>query len=59
MNVKSVQTWLDGKKTYLGIAAGIVYSVLIYFHVVQNNDLVWTALFGWTGISARVAITKL
>ena len=49
---------LDGKKTYIGIAFGIIYSVLIYFKVAVSNDLLWTAIAGWTGVSARVAITK-
>jgi hypothetical protein len=55
---KEMTEKLDGKKTYIGIAFGIIYSVLIYFKVAVSNDLLWTAIAGWTGVSARVAITK-
>ena len=50
---------LDGYKTYLGILLGVVYSVLIYFNVVTSNDLIWTSIAGFTGISARLAISKV
>ena len=51
-------TWLDGKKTYIGIAAGVVYSVLIALNVVQSDELVWTAIAGWTGVAFRLAQSK-
>lgn len=50
--------WLDGKKTYIGIAFGVIYSLGIYFNLVPNNNFVWTVIAGWTGVSANVAIHK-
>lgn len=50
--------FLNGKKTYIGIAAGAVYSVLIALNVVPSNELVWTLIVGWTGVSFRLAQTK-
>jgi len=50
--------WLDGKKTYIGIFLGVVYSVLIALNVVESNELVWTAIVGWTGVSFRLAQNK-
>ena len=54
-----VTAWLDGKKTYIGVIAGVVYSVLVYFNAVPNNQMVWTIIAGWTGVSARAAISKV
>ena len=48
--------WFDGKKTYIGIGLGIIYSVLIYFGIVPNNQIAWTIIAGWTGIAFRLAI---
>lgn len=50
--------WLDGKKTYIGILLGVVYSVLIALNVVESNELVWAAIVGWTGVSFRLAQNK-
>lgn len=50
--------WLEGKKTYIGIAAGAVYSVLIALGYVESNELVWTAIGTYTGISFRLALKK-
>lgn len=55
--MKLVQ-WLEGKKTYLGVAAGVAYSLLVYYKVAADNQLVWTLIAGWTGVSARLAISK-
>ncbi len=49
-------TWLKGKKTFIGIVAGIIYSVAIYYKLVPSNELVWTAILGWTGIAFRLGI---
>jgi hypothetical protein len=54
--MKKVQDFLNGKKVYLGIGAGVVYSVLIYLGVVESNELIWTALVGWTGVAFRLAV---
>lgn len=47
---------LKGYKTYLGIGAGVLYSVLIYQGIVASNELVWTAIVGFTGVSFRLAV---
>lgn len=49
---------LSGRKTYIGIVAGIVYSVLVYFNVVPYNQMVVTIITGWTGVSAVAHISK-
>mgnify|MGYP001596124388 FL=1 len=51
-----IVAFLAGKKTYIGIAAGVTYSVLIYFKVVESNELVWSAILAWTGIAFRLAV---
>jgi len=50
--------FLDGYKTYIGIAAGILYGLLIYFQVVANEELVWGVITAWTGVSVNMAIHK-
>lgn len=47
---------LAGRKTYIGIAAACVYSAAIYLGVVESNELVWTAILGYTGVSLRMAV---
>jgi hypothetical protein len=54
--MKKVSTMLDGKKTIIGILAGAVYSVLIATKTVESNDMVWTLIATWTGISFRLAM---
>lgn len=54
-----LQSFLNGKKTFIGITAGVIYSILIYIHQVPNNQMVWTAIGGWTGVSFRLAQTKV
>ena len=49
---------LNGYKTYIGVIAAAVYSILIYASVVESNELIWTAIAAWTGISLRAAIGK-
>jgi hypothetical protein len=51
-------TWLKGKKTFIGITVGAIYSLLIYLNAVHNNQLVWTLIATWTGVSTRLAISK-
>lgn len=53
--MKKVTDFLKGKKTFIGVAVAVAYSVAIYFGVVESNELVWTAIFGWTGVSLRLA----
>lgn len=55
---RKVQALLDGKKTYIGIIAGLAYSTLVYFKVVPYNQMVVNCIGGWTGISAVAHITK-
>ena len=47
---------LDGRKTYLGIAIGVIYSIAIYFGIVPNNQIIWTLILGWTGVAFRLAV---
>lgn len=56
--MKKIVNKLDGKKTFVGIVAGAVYSVLIATGVVESNELVWTLIATWTGISFRLAMNK-
>lgn len=49
---------LEGKKTYIGIGAGVVYSILIQLGLVESNETVWTAILGWTGVAFRLAAKK-
>lgn len=56
--MNKVIEFLDGKKTYFGVAAALVYSALIYFGIVANNEVIWTAILSWTGVSLRLAIKK-
>lgn len=54
--MNKVISFLEGKKTIIGVVAGAVYSVLIQQGVVENNQYVWTAIATWTGISFRLAV---
>jgi len=56
--MKRIIDFLNGKKTYLGWAAVIVYGLLIQFGKVDNNPMIWGAIATWTGVSYRLAITK-
>jgi len=56
--LQNIQATLSGKKTIIGIVAGAVYSAVIYLHPELNNQLVWTLIGTFTGISARLAIAK-
>ena len=56
--MKRIVEFISGKKTYIGIVAGIVYSVLVYFNVVPYNQMVVTIITGWTGVSAVAHISK-
>lgn len=55
MKKVSVLTWLKGKKTYIGIAAGVVYSVAIQLGYVASEEAIWTVIVAWTGIAFRLA----
>ena len=50
--------FLDGRKTYIGITIGVIYSVLIYFGIVPNNQIVWTIIGAWTGVAFRLAVQQ-
>jgi hypothetical protein len=56
--MNKIVNYLYGKKTYIGIAVGIIYSVLIALEVVESNELIWAAIVGWTGVSFRLALNK-
>lgn len=56
--MEKVISYLDGKKTYIGIGLGVIYSVLIYLNVVESNELIWTAIAGYTGVALRLAVKK-
>ena len=53
--MKKVLEFLKGKKTFIGVGLGVIYSVLIWAGVVESNEMVWTAIVGWTGVSFRLA----
>jgi len=50
--------FLSGKKTIIGIVAGSIYSVLIALNYVEDNQIIWTLIAAWTGISFRLALKK-
>jgi hypothetical protein len=54
--------WLTGKRTYIGILAGVIWSLLGVFGVVDPSSEGFTAtavvIGAWTGIFASVAIHK-
>ena len=52
---KKVWTFLEGKKTYIGIALGAIYQILITSGVVESETVIWTAILTWTGVSFRMA----
>lgn len=56
--MQSIINYLQGKKTYIGILLAVAYSLAIYFKIVESNELIWTAILGWTGVSLRLAIKK-
>ena len=54
---------LDGKKTYIGMAAWGIYNIMIQLSPGLANtispDIVNTALTAWIGISFRDALKKM
>ena len=50
--------YLSGKKTYIGLVAGFLYSVLIQMQVVESNDAIWGLIALYTGASFRAAVSK-
>lgn len=51
-------SYLEGKKTYIGIGLGVIYGLLVHFGIVPQSEIVWGALATWTGVSVRLAINK-
>jgi hypothetical protein len=55
-------SWLEGKKTYIGIIAGVIWSLLGVFGVIDPSSEGFQAtilvIAAWTGVSANVAIHK-
>jgi len=56
--MNSIINFLSGKKTYIGIVVGAVYSILIALGVAPDSQIVWTIIVSWTGISFRLAVSK-
>lgn len=56
--MKKLANKLNGRKTIIGILAGAVYSVLISLGYVESNEMIWTLIATWTGISFRLAMNK-
>jgi hypothetical protein len=54
--MEKVISFLEGKKTYIGVGLSAAYSVAIYFGLVESNEIIWAALLGWTGVSFRMAV---
>ena len=54
--MEKVINFLNGKKAYIGIGIGVLYSVLIYLGIVESNEIIWTAIVGWTGVAFRLAV---
>jgi len=53
--MKKLLEFLDGKKTFIGVGLGAIYSILIWYGVVESNPMIWTAIASWTGVSFRLA----
>ena len=48
---------IKGKKTYIGIVAGVAYMLMIeYMPMVESSEMIWGAIVTWTGVSMRAAI---
>jgi len=56
--LKKTLDFLDGKKTFIGIGVGVVYSLLVTFNVVPNSEAVWGLIAAFTGVSYRLALKK-
>lgn len=56
--MKKLNDFLNGRKTIIGILLGAIYSVLIATNVVRSDEMVWTAILTFTGISFRLALNK-
>ena len=56
--MQKVTDFLAGKKTYIGFAAAMIYTGLIYFGVVESNELIWGAIATWTGVALRLAVKQ-
>lgn len=56
--MNKLSSFLSGKKTIIGVIAGAIYSILIALGYVSDNQIVWTAIATWTGISFRLALNK-
>lgn len=56
--MEKIVNYLNGKKTYIGILAGAIYSILVSAGVVENSEMVWTLILTWTGVSFRAALNK-
>ena len=48
--------WLKGKKTYIGVTVGALYSAAVILKVLPNDAWVWTLIATWTGVAFRSAI---
>lgn len=57
--IQITKDWFEGKKTILGILAGAIYSILIYYGVVPTNEMIWLTLATYTGISFKLGINRI
>lgn len=56
--MQKLLTYLEGRKTIIGIIIGAVYSVLISLGIVESNEIIWALIATWTGVSYRLALKK-
>ena len=56
--MNDITSFLSGYKTYIGIAASLVYAALISLGTVESEEMVWAVILAWTGFSLRAGISK-
>lgn len=56
--MEQLKNFLSGKKTYIGIAAALIYGAIIALGYVESSESVWLLIAAWTGVSYRFAIAK-
>ncbi len=42
-----VWTWLDGRKTFLGLFAGVAYLFLVHLGLIDRNQATEDVILGW------------
>lgn len=56
--MKSLLSFLNGRKRLLGLAAVFVYGGLVTAQLVDYNDTVVAIILGWTGVAYTHAAYK-